>query len=143
MIAPVIGMIASTSSIILLVLLYRLEARRGTRFLKTPRMFFDRVIIAAAQYLDGVFAYVRRDALRGSLHYLFHKVLVLILSLVRGFEQWIKTALVRNKETAHRIATEERTARNKLDEIQAHKQSVALTEEEKQKHKEDALLGKT
>jgi len=74
------------------------------------------------------------------MHYFFHTVLSAALGFLVGLERSVKTLLQSNKSLA-RKTQQERTVRNKLEEVALHKMEVALTDEEKRNHREKSLNG--
>ena len=137
---PLYGLLVSVSVTVLLVLLFEFERARGKRFLGNVRVHLDTGIAQLSASISKRLSVFEKDVFRQSLHYFFHSVITLILTGVRHVESWLRSLLQSNRMLARkgRSGTQ---SRNKLHEIAEHKASVALTEEEKKKHKEALLEG--
>lgn len=137
---PLLGMSISGAIVLLLVFLYRYEARRGTRLYASLRVHIDFWILKMDHLFQKFFKRASRDIIRQVLHYFFHSIFSFVLMLLERIERGIKEVLRSNRSLA-RKSHRERTTRNKLEEIALHKMEVALSEEEKRKHKEKHLNG--
>ncbi len=117
-----------------LTVLFKVEDSYGDRLLLSGlRTWLDRKVIRfkaslATRKKQGTFNYIRL-----SWHYLIHTLLKRIKLVLLRLETWSDGALKRNKEVAKEI----RKARthSHFEEISAHKEKVALTEEERAERK--------
>ncbi len=137
---PLIGFLVSGFCIVILVLLFRYERVRGRRFFEYARERADFVVIKAEHGIHVALGALSGGVVRQTLHFLFHAVLTMVLGFLRGMEDRIKDVSRTNRALAKR-SLRERTTRNKLDEIALHKIEVALSEEEKKRHREKHLNG--
>lgn len=135
---PIVGVLVCLGLVFLFMLLFRVEEARGGRFFERNRRHFDFLILK----LDNSFGKMTRllgsDLFRQSIHYFFHAVLLSISRLLATSEDRVETMLRSNHLLAKK-ARRERTTRNKFDEIAEHQASVAFTDEERQRHKDEAL----
>ena len=134
------GLVISATTATVLALLFRFEQSRGMRFLAPARVWFDRLISRFEMLYEAFTATVFRDVFRQSIHYFFHTILSVVLKWMYALEGRIQKLLRSNRMLAKKMRTGT-TERNKLHEIADHKASVALTEEEKRKHREESLQG--
>lgn len=123
------------SALLLTILssLFVVEDRRGGRVvLVSVRTYFDRLCL----YL---FSFGRRILLaiwRGFLGLVLehgYRLVVKLVDYLKGIEQRVEHAVLRNYHAAHK----ERRSRTHLDEIADHKESTALSEEDKKRLKEE------
>lgn len=140
MTTPLIGVFVSGVGIIILTLLFRYERNSGSRMLAQSRITFDHLVERLELNMQVVSQYVSRDLIRQTFHFSLHTFLVSILHILKRSEQRL-TAILRSNRSLATKARHERISRNKLDEIAEHKASVALSEEERQKRKEESLNG--
>jgi hypothetical protein len=137
---PLIGFIATSVFALLLILLFRYERKRGRRFFEYGRERADFVVLKIEHGLRMLLSALSGGVIRQTLHYLFHAVLTGALGILHGIENRVKEISRTNRALAKR-SLRERTTRNKLDEIALHKIEVALSEEEKKRHREKHLNG--
>lgn len=137
---PLMGLLVSAAIVALLLAIFRVEESRGRRFAEYVREHFDFAVLKSQHALHVFFGTFSRGVVRQSLHFIFHTLLTGLLAFVSGIEFTVKEALRSNRALARRSQRERKT-RNKLDEIALHKIEVALSEEEKRRHKEKHLNG--
>ncbi len=137
----VFGLLGSLVTALLLVVLFRIEGKRGVRYADTLRRHADFFVLKAAHAFHATLRYVGGSALRQILHYLFHSVLSVILEFIKQCESGLRN-MIRSNRTIARNAERESATLNKLEEIALHKVASALTEEEKKAHREKVLSGK-
>ncbi len=138
--APLTGFLISGFFVVMLVLLFRIERNRGRRFLEYARGRADFAILKVEHSVRMFVGALSGGVVRQTLHYLFHAALTAVLSFLRGIENRVKDVSRTNRALAKR-SQRERTTRNMLDEIALHKIEVALSEEEKKRHREKHLNG--
>lgn len=138
--APLTILGLSLMAAVFLVLLFRFERNRHERFLKSYRERFDFWLLKREHALLAFFRMLSRDALRQVARYFYHTVLAELLLLLGQAEKRIKNSMRENRVRA-RISDHDRATRNKLEEVALHKMAVALSDEEKRKHKERSLNG--
>ncbi len=136
----VVGLITSTILLVLAILLFRFETRRGVRIGERIRQHLDFAVLKVMQAIRHVSWFLGRDFIRQIFHYLFHSALRLILNFVRRCEQGLKNAMRVNKTLA-KNAERENLTRSKLEEVALHKVASALSEEEKKVRKDKTLRG--
>lgn len=135
-----VGLVASAVLSILFILFFRFESRRGIRVGERARIRLDFIVLDFAHKVHIATQEYLKRFLKQLGHFIVHSILAGILRLLRSVEKNISHVMRINKTRANR--TEKRNAeRNKLEEIALHKLETALTEEEKQKHKEAVLRG--
>lgn len=137
---PLTGFIVSAACVALLLAVYRIEESRGRRFAEYVREHLDFAVLKTQHVLHVFFGTFTRGIVRSSVHYIFHTLLSGFLAFLAGIESAVKEALRSNRALARRSAKERKT-RNKLDEVALHKIEVALSEEEKRRHREKHLNG--
>jgi hypothetical protein len=136
-----IGFGISVSSTVILLLLFSYEERRARRVFHNARVRLDVLVERIDTKIYNLFHIAGQDILRQAIHYFFHTMLSTVLRFLRRLEERVQLALRSNKVLAKK-SREERTSKNKLDHIADHKASVALSDSEKKKHKDDVLSGK-
>lgn len=136
----VYGVAVSFVAVLFLIVLFRHENKRGTRFADRMRTHADFYILKVAHTLHVGLHYVGRDALRQIFHYAFHTVLSLVLKFTKRCETALRNA-IRSNKTIARNAERESATLTKLEEIALHKVASALTENEKKEHKDRILSG--
>lgn len=134
------GLIVSVVLSGLLLLLFRYERKRGERFLESVRMRLDLVLVKIHYLFHTKLRLLSNEFFRQLFRYLYHTILKMALTLVTNFEKRIRENIKINKTLA-RHAEREDEALTKLEELALHKAEYALTEEEKRRHKDQALNG--
>lgn len=137
---PLTGLIASVVFLVVLVTLFRYERKRGRRFAEYVRERADFAVLKIAHAIRMFVGVLGGGVVRQTLHYLFHAALSAVLGLLTLFQNGVREIMRSNRALARR-SLKERTTRNKLDEIALHKIQVALSEEEKRRHKDRHLNG--
>ncbi len=135
---PIIGILVSTSFILLFSVVFRYERKNEKRILREMRESFDNIVLYVGTKSSFVFKYMCRDVFRQSIHYFFHSFLSGVLIFLEKSEKRVQSALHSNKTIAKK-SSRIGANRNKLDEIAEHKISTALTDEEKKKRREEML----
>jgi hypothetical protein len=130
------------SLFVLIVLwgLFRHEERTGVRFAAHARTRADYLLLRITHSIHQTIDMFGRDSMRQVFHYLLHTFLKGFLALNKRWEQSLRDMMRVNKMLA-KNADKERTTRNKLEEIAIHKVESALTDKEKQVHKDRSLRG--
>jgi hypothetical protein len=128
----------SAGSLVLLVLLFIAEDRRGQRiFLRRPRALFD---LALFRVGDGLAWLLRRfgaSALRRALHRGVHFLLRGLLATVEAVSFLLRRLQRTNKNLAESIAAAD--ARGDLWEVGEHAASIKLSPEARAKKRRDLL----
>lgn len=135
------GLIVSGVSVIVLGLLFRFEGNRGVRFAAQARTHADFAVLRFVHFLEQVTLFLSRDFIRQVLHYSFHTLLRLVLSIVRRSEKSIRTMMQVNKTIAKNVEREGMML-TKLEEVALHKIATTMTDTEKKAHKDKILSGK-
>lgn len=133
-----ISLLVGIAVLLCLLILFRIETRRGARFLGGIRESMDRGVERGYTSLGASFNVFEQDILRQSAHYIFHLVLKVVLGVIRFLERSVHRLLHTNREVAQKTVRE-RTARTKLDHIVEHKAAVALSDAEKRAYKERSI----
>lgn len=141
MLVPALAVVFSIVFLSALLVLFRYERKTGVRIGYIQRRHFDFWILKAQHFVHVRVQRAGKYILRQIVHYFVHTFLSGILGFVIGLEKSI-TALLRSNRSLARKTHRERLARNTLEEVALHKMEVALSEEEKQRHKDKALSGK-
>ena len=126
----------SLGVLLLLVLLFTKEERRGSRFAEALRKHVDTGVLALYAFCSYITQPFRRDTMRHSLHYFFHRALKRTKQALRSVESRVDVLLRTNKALAKKVSTE---SSSRLQEIAAHKKESALSPAEKKKQKEQAI----
>lgn len=131
-----------TSAIVLglVVLLFRLEERRGRRFFGGIRSHIDFWFLKIRHMFNVRLRNWGRYFIRQVGHYFLHTFLTGAIATLSGLEDKLRTTLRANRALAKRSDTE-RSEMNKLDEIALHKMEIALSEEEKRIRRRQSLEG--
>lgn len=135
-----IGLLVSALVFLGLLVFFQYEAKRGVRILPRLRTQFDFLVIRWTHTVRVSSALFFKRMLKQVLHFMFHSFLHIVLKIVRWFEHRITRMIRANYTHAHR-GDYSGAERNKLGEIALHKIKTALTEEEKERHKESVLRG--
>ena len=137
-----ISLITILSGIILvfLIALYRYERKHGMRFFESARMRLDFAVLKVHHTLRVRMYRMSRYVFHQIVRYFLHTFLTKTLHVLTRLERKVKFLVQSNKARARKI-NPEKGARNKLEEVAIHKLEVALTEEEKIRHKEKLLNG--
>jgi hypothetical protein len=134
------GLVTSFCATLLLVALFAIESRRGTRFLSRTRLYSDYFVIRLIRALRSSVRYVAVHVVRQVGHYSFHVLLASMLALMTRGERAVRN-IMRTNKTLAKTAERDRVTRSKLEEIALHKMETALSDEERAIHKERALNG--
>ena len=125
---------ASLVALVLLSSLFIIEDARGHRVLLSgARNFLDRLLLALWSTLQRFRHRVWDGFVHIILRYGVHTLLGAVLAFLRRLEQRVEHAVLRNRQAAR---TENRP-RTHLDEIADHKEAVALSDEEKERRRND------
>lgn len=136
-----LGLLVSAVIVVFLIFLFRFEAKRGLRIADRIRTRLDFFVLQIVHSVHVSARLFFRKVLKQSVHFIVHTLLISILSTIKSFERRVTHMMRSNKSRA--ISSERKSKeRNKLEEIAIHKLEVALSEEEKEKHKEAVLQGK-
>lgn len=136
-IAP-IGIVVSALTTFLLVLLFKKEASEGRRVGAPLRRRFDFLVIKLEYHIGRLLGFIGSDVSRQVVHYCFHAFLLRTSRILVYVEQKIERLLRSNRMLA-RKARRERSTRTVLDQIVEHRKATAFTDEERQRHKDEAL----
>lgn len=134
------AVVLSLGAVLALVAIFRAEETHGARVFRFIRERLDYQILKVTHTTLRLIRNVSRDVLRQTVRYFFHTFLKSTLALLTRFEHSIKNMMRSNSLVAKR-SERDRVSRNKLEEIALHKMEVALTEEEKRRHREKSLRG--
>ncbi len=115
------------------------EAQRGRRVLGGMRNAFDRAISVVAAHTEAHLPRLDQRYFRQLFHFVVHVVLSVLLRCVARVEREIKH-IVRLNRTQARVVREPKSDSH-LTQVLAHKETVALSNEEKEVRKEAALRG--
>ncbi len=131
-----------TSAIVLgfVVILFRIERRRGRRFFGGLRSHVDFWFLKIRHVFNVRLRNWGRYFIRQVGHYFLHTFLTGAIATLSGLEERLRTTLRANRAFAKR-SDKERSEMNKLDEIALHKMEVALSEEEKRIRRRKSLEG--
>jgi hypothetical protein len=132
-------LLVSGGILVLLMLLFRIERARGRRFFPRMRQRIDQGVESLYALLGRIAHFLGRDAVRHTIHYLFHRLLKGLLGLFRILEHKTDRLLRMNKEIAKRALRKESSTTSKLNEVVAHKADIALTPKEKRQRKEKSI----
>ncbi|NCN52458.1 hypothetical protein GW943_01475 [Candidatus Parcubacteria bacterium] len=138
MVGPLIGIGISGVSVALFAVLFRMERRRGQRFFEEARTQLDQRVFQMFAYITRISRYLGRDVIRQSIHYAVH----VILRVFQSFISFVLTHANRLERTNKALAQRAKQfgePRTKLDELEAHKEEVALSEDERKAHKEESI----
>ncbi len=130
----------SALALLLFVILFNLESKKGQRiFLSRFRSYFDDLIIKSKLWQVKTGVHFSSGSVRILLHFVLHKLLNVILNLLRYFETALSHLQRRNRNLAKAVrVAEEKTH---LDLIAEHKDSVALSPEDKELLKRRSIEG--
>lgn len=121
----------STLLLIILGLFYSFEDRRGSRVLLVGlRGLVDSFLLSIQGFLSHTWDKFVTRFVKLLFHYGAHQLLKQVLQSVRRFESKIEEMLKRNKAVAREINGKK--THTHLDDIAAHKEESALTEEQKE-----------
>lgn len=126
---------------VVLVSLFHVERVQGKRVFSHARGHLDFWVLKLEHAILRLWRGAGKDIVRQILHYFFHTILMGIIRSIRTLEMNLKTLVRSNKKMAKK-SERERVERNKLEEVALHKMEVALTEEEKRRHRERVLNGR-
>jgi len=128
-------------SLALWVLLLIVEARSGTRKLSRVRRALDRGVTAASLRMAANMPQLNRYYFRQTFHYVVHVTLSTLLWFVTRAEKGIKRIVRLNRSRARVVRTP--ASDSHLGQVLAHKETMALSEDEKTARKDAALHGRT
>lgn len=134
------GLLVSLISALFFVAVFRFETVRGQRFFNRTRNRLDFWVLELVHSLHLAYETFFKYILKQALHFTLHSFLAGLLRLARVVEHKI-TYMLRVNRSRARMTEQKNRERNKLEEIALHKIEVALTEEEKRKHKQETLEG--
>ncbi len=120
----------STLILVCIAVVFRIEDARGSRFnpfgVRSGLDFAVRRGMWLWRYWTDYFS---RSVLRALFHYSAHSVLKLMYGITRDLNAKVERLLRQNRKMARQLRDTQR--RTHLDEIAAHKEATALSEEEK------------
>jgi len=130
--------LSAFGGMLLLIALFSVEQKRGRRFLSRIREWLDHQVAILSSVLGQVGRYISRDIVRGTVHFLFHHTLNALRAWTRWFERHLNNLMHLNytMASAHRSSADSDTS---LAEVARHKESNALSDEEKKARKEDSI----
>ena len=137
----VTGFLVSFSLVLIFIFLFRHEERKGVRLFEHARKHADFFVLKTAYTCNEYVRFLRKDFFQQTLHFSFHTILRYILQCMVWTEKMVRRIMRKNKIIA-KNAERESTTLSKLEEIALHKIESALTEEEKNAHREKILQGK-
>jgi len=118
------------------------EAHRGSRFFAAGiRDALDHAIESLVALCARKLTYVGKYIITLSWYYSLHAFLKLILQFLASIYHIVEKLLHHNRSKARRIRIERKQSSH-LTEIADHKEKTALSDSEKKKRKDKALLGK-
>lgn len=134
------AVVISAGALLVVVVLFRSEERRGVRYFNGARTHIDFWLLKIRHMFN-----VRLRAwgvyfIRQIIHYFLHTFLTGIVRGLAGIEKTLM-AIARSNRALARKSEQERTSKSKLEEIAIHKIEVALTEEEKRIRRRKSLEG--
>jgi hypothetical protein len=135
-----LGFIISTLSVGILLALFRYEEKRGVRVLEHVRTRADFSVLKTAHAVHTNIEFFSKVFLKQVSRSIFHTILFLMLKFFERCERGLRN-IMRTNKTLARSAERENMTLSKLEEIALHKAEVALSEEEKQAHREKVLNG--
>lgn len=124
--------------LLVILLLFRVESKRGDRLvLSRARAWLDDRVTATHYRLTHVSIHMGTGAMRLMFHFVVHRVLAAIMGVLHIFEHNVMRLEQRNRKVAKTIRDEQ--TKTHLDLIAEHKESNALSADEKQKLKDQAI----
>lgn len=126
-------MAVSTIVLVFLIWLFRVEERRGVRFLEHIRSSFDDVVEYLSKKILRFSRYVGTGVFQSTFHYLIHNVLGLAISVLAKVKDHLARLQMRNKKVAK--VAKHKSQSSHLDEIASYKEEHALSEEEKRQRR--------
>lgn len=134
MVTALICFFVSTVVLLLLSVLYIFEDVQGHRvFLISFRSLLDRGLMSLFGWIARIFGSVWRGVVRFVLRYGVYSFLGIVVARLRYWEKRVEDIVLRNRRSVNRT----RTTRTHLDDIADHKQSTALTDEEKRQMRDE------
>jgi len=134
----IVSVVLSAGALLTLLALFHIESRRGSRYFEEVRMKFDSAVLYGRKKIARVRSLFAYELMRQSMHYLFHRLLRGLKRLVKYLERQIDALLRTNKSFA-RTMKKKRSSGGKLQHVMQHKESIALSEEEKKSYKEKSI----
>lgn len=126
-------------SLALWVLLLMVEAHSGVRRLSRIREALDRLVQSGEARLAAHMPHFDRYYFKQTFHYVVHLLLSALLWSVGHVERGIKRIAHLNRSRARVIR--EPKSDSHLGKVLAHKEEIALSDEEKEVRKDAALRG--
>jgi|GEM_PF-918495 len=136
--SAIISLVVSVLALWGLVFLFRIEKNRQKRFLEEKRAVFDHTVTQTFLFIEHVTKPLRRDTLRHSLHYFFHRALHVLKQGLRALDARLDALLRTNRALARKVHRDSQET-SKLQAIADHKLSTALSPEEQKSRKEKAI----
>lgn len=136
--APLVTVLITGGVTLALIALFRYEAARGARCLPITRRALDHAVENAGGILSRRWRQITGPAMRQSLHYIFHQLLTGIIRLLQRLEVFVYTIVHLNRDRAKRRRN---ASSSSLSGIVEHKRAAGLSEEEKQRRRDEALNG--
>lgn len=128
----------SLAVLVLLVILFAYEERSGERkILPGLREGLDKLLHKLHHKLTHISIHVGTGSFRLMVHFVIHKVLSFVVRILQWFENNLYSLLKRNRKVAKNIEAEQ--VKTHLHLIAEHKESSALSEDEKRKLKDKAI----
>ena len=139
---PLTVMLISGAVLISLVVLFLRERVRGGRYANGARTRLDRVVRFVIERTKKELPSINNQFLRELFHYLTHRILSGILSVVRRLEGYVHRIAQFNRMKASEVkSAREKNGTSHLTRIAEHKERAQLSDSEKKRRREQALNG--
>lgn len=140
MTTPLLILIPSGFVLIVILCIFRVERTRGKRYFSGIRSHLDFLLLKVRHMFNVRLRNWSRYFIRQVIHYFLHTMLTGTIKSLDSVEEKLKTIARSNRAIAKK-SDQERSQRNKLEEIALHKLEVSLTEKEKRIRRQRSLEG--
>jgi hypothetical protein len=123
--------IGSLTLLVILAVLFRTEDVKGKKvFLGTIRTALDSVLITVSVYVQKVFLYIGRGAVRQTTHFLVHKLLQNLLRCIRTCERFLRHLQYKNRVVAHADHHSEHVD-DRMRAVRDHADTIKVSDDER------------
>lgn len=150
-----ITVLGSGVTALVLIIVFRIERARGRRFAEGLRSSFDSFVEAVRRLLKRVLPEINSGFFQEFAHYIMHMVLSKALGFLRRLESVTLTIVRFNRNQALKLRRRGQTTEvetlptvastassEHLQAIHEHKKNIELTDAQKTKRRNAALMGK-
>ncbi len=131
--------IGSALTLIILLILFRVEDTRGQKIiLSNVRNRSDRILRYVSQGTQNIYLYIGRGAARQTTHFFVHKMLQNALRFIKRCERFLRKLQYKNRVVAHAEQSDD-LVDARMQAVQEHAATIKLPMEERREKRRELL----